>query len=385
MSFTGKATYTAGATLPEIAEDLGDLVGIVSPFETPLLDALGDPQRTALSTHHEWLEDTLLPNKDALAATPSNPETDTTLEVEHAAWFRVGDQLRVEGASELMLVTAVDAEAGTITVARGYGGTTAADLADDDVLHILGNAALEGADAGEARFTTRSRRGNWTQIFTKTVLVSGSDLAARQHAVADELDYQKQERLRELLRDLEHTVIGGIAPESDPQGSAAVRRTMNGVLAQLSTNVFALGVGGFPSGPALDEAMLNHALRRIWESSSGHVDLIVVNGFQKRKISSFLAGSIRYAVHEEAYKNTVGLYESDFGVQRVVLSRWVPSDAVLMLDSSRLAVMPLAGRSFHYKPLAATGDFVRGELIGEYTLEMRNEAAHGLIRGLQMS
>ena len=50
MSFTGKATYTAGATLPEILEDVSDIIGIVSPFETPLLDHLGDPQRAATST-----------------------------------------------------------------------------------------------------------------------------------------------------------------------------------------------------------------------------------------------------------------------------------------------------------------------------------------------
>jgi hypothetical protein len=52
------------------------------------------------------------------------------------------------------------------------------------------------------------------------------------------------------------------------------------------------------------------------------------------------------------------------------------------LDSSRIQVLPLAGRSFHYRPLAATGDFEKGQLLGEYTLELRNEAAHGVIRGL---
>ena len=29
MPFTGKATYSAGATLPEIAEDVSDIIGIV--------------------------------------------------------------------------------------------------------------------------------------------------------------------------------------------------------------------------------------------------------------------------------------------------------------------------------------------------------------------
>ena len=76
------------------------------------------------------------------------------------------------------------------------------------------------------------------------------------------------------------------------------------------------------------------------------------------------------------------MYESDFGVCKVVLSRWVPTGSVLLLDSSRLEVMPLAGRSFHFKPLAAAGDRETGQIIGEYTLELRNENAHAVISGL---
>ena len=60
MPFTGKATYSAGVDLPEIIEDVSDVVGIISPFETPLLDHLGDPKRAATSTVHEWLEDALV-------------------------------------------------------------------------------------------------------------------------------------------------------------------------------------------------------------------------------------------------------------------------------------------------------------------------------------
>jgi hypothetical protein len=77
----------------------------------------------------------------------------------------------------------------------------------------------------------------------------------------------------------------------------------------------------------------------------------------------------------------VNAYESDFGVCRVVLSRYVPAGTVLLLDSSRIDVLPLAGRSFHYKPLATTGDREAGLVIGEYTLELRNENAHGVIAG----
>jgi hypothetical protein len=386
MAFTGKATYSAGATLPELAEDVADVVGIVSPYETPLLDHLGDPLRSATSTFHEWLEDELLPNTDTINDTDWTDATaDATFGVDHADRFRPGDQLRADGSSELMLVSAVDTGAGEITVARGYGGTTPEALSDGQVLNILGNAALEGDDSPSARFTNRVRKGNWTQIFTAGVRVSGSDLAVRKVAVADELDYQRQERLREMLRDLESTVINGTAPAANPQGSSSVRRTMRGIIPSIQTNAFEVGVGGFPSSGELDENQLNHAMRTIWETSSSRIDTIVVNGYQKRRINNFVLSGRTYAPGDSAFREMVNIYESDFGVCRIILSRSVPTDMVLLLDSSRVDVLPLAGRSFHYKPLAVTGDYQAGEVIGEYTVELRNESAHGFIKGLGVS
>ncbi|MHC4186713.1 MAG: SU10 major capsid protein [Planctomycetota bacterium] len=290
MAFTGKATYSAGTSLPELAEDVTDLIGIISPYETPLLDALGDPLREARSSHHEWLEDALLPNKDTIDDnTFSDPSSDTDLDVEHGERFRIGDQIQIEGSVELMFVTEINGN--TLTVVRGYANTASENLADNQVINILGNAGLEGAEKPEARFTIRSRSSNYTQILTATVEVSGTDLAASQLGLADEMDYQKQERLRELIRDLENTVINGGQPSSNPEGSATARRSMKGILQHLSTNVFQTGDSGFPSGSDLDEAKINHVLRKIWENSNGNVDLIVVGGFQKRKINSFCSDS----------------------------------------------------------------------------------------------
>ncbi|MDD5064716.1 MAG: DUF5309 family protein [Phycisphaerae bacterium] len=381
MAFTGKATYSAGTTLPELAEDVSDLIGIISPYETPLLNALGDPMKEASSTHHEWLEDELLPNKDAINdSTYTNPTSDTDFVVDHGSRFRAGDQIQVEGSEELMLVTAVNSD--TLTVIRGYAGTAAEALADNKIINILGNAALEGGDKPGNRFTTRTRCGNYTQIFTAAVEVSGTDIAASHLGLSDEMDYQKQERLRELIRDLENTVINGGQPASNPEGSDSARRSMKGIIKHLATNVFHTGDSDFPIGSDLDEAKINYVLRKIWESSSGNVDLIVVGGFQKRKINAFCADSRSYAANDTTFTDMVSIYESDFGVCRIVTTRWMPQDAALLLDSSRISVLPLAGRSFYFKPLASSGDYECGEVIGEYTLELKNEAAHGLIRDL---
>lgn len=387
MPFTGKATYDAGAALPELVEDVSDIVSIVSPFETPLLDHLGDPRSPALSTIHEWIEDSLLPNTDQINQTTFSPSatTATSITVDNGSRFQVGDLVRPAEASEVMLVTAISTN--TLTVTRAYGGTTAFPLTDNMKLTILGNAALEGAAAPAPRFTSRARKSNYTQIFTATVEVSGSMQAARAHGVADEADYQKSERMRELLRDLENTVINGAAPASTQQGSSTVRRSMNGIIRSIATNSFSPGAAGFPLGTGLGEneiteEILNTAMRRVWDQSSGVIDTIVVGGAQKRRINALLDSQRGYTPSDTRLKNLVSIYESDFGVCRIILSRWVPADAALFLDSSRVSVLPLAGRSFHAKPLASTGDSLSMQILGEYTLEFKNESAHAIVRNL---
>jgi hypothetical protein len=389
MAFTGKATFSGGSALPEIAEDVSDIIGIVSPHETPLLDALGDPRREAQGTVHEWLEDALLPNTDLIDQATFTPDgvSATTFNVENGAYFQAGDQLRAEGAREVMLVTSVIGTA--LVVTRGYGGTTPEALSDGQRVFILGNAALEGDVRPAARFTNRSRKRNYTQIFTAGVEVSGSQLASRAIGVADEVDYQKQERLRELLRDLENCVLNGVAAAVDPQGSATVRRTMQGIIPSIVTNVMTPGTGGVPLGEGagqdgLTEEVLNGALKVVWEQSSARIDTIVVNGLQKRKINRFVGDRRGFVAGDARYRDMVSVYESDFGVARVLLSRWVPPDCAVLLDSSRIEVLPLKGRSFHFNRHALTGDSEAGQVLGEYTLEMRNENAHGLLRGLSL-
>ncbi|HCT46250.1 MAG TPA: hypothetical protein DF699_13660, partial [Phycisphaerales bacterium] len=168
MAFTGKATYSAGSGLPELVEDVSDIIGIVSPHETPLLDHLGDAARAAMSTVHEWIEDALLPNSGQINQSSFSPDAESasTLTVDDASVFRVGDLVRPGESGEVMLVAAVVGGSNQIAVVRGYGATTAATLEDDMKLTILGNAALESDVAPEARFTNRVRRSNYTQIFT---------------------------------------------------------------------------------------------------------------------------------------------------------------------------------------------------------------------------
>ncbi|MCR4318683.1 MAG: DUF5309 domain-containing protein [Planctomycetes bacterium] len=378
MAFTGKATYDGGSTLPELVRDVSDVVGLISAAETPLLDAIGDGELDARSTKHEWMEDALNPTSGAVDHVGGYNDSATGLEVADNTRFRVGDMIQPESSSEVMLITAV-ASTG-ITVTRGYGGTSADSLSSGATLEIISFAALEGDDAPSSRETTRSGKSNYTQIFTEAVKVSGSMNAADAVAVASEFDYQVMNRMKELLRQLERTALSGVKHASTPIGSSTVRRTMQGIIPSITAGIYDA------SSAALTEAILNAAIRAVWELG-GRPNAIVVGGFQKRKISSFISSQRSYTSEESFLKETVGVYESDFGMQRVILSRWVPADTALLLDLTKIKVVPLRGRNFQLRELAATGDFRHSQLVGEYTLEIRNAAdgGHGKITNLATS
>jgi len=374
MAFTGRATYD---NMDAIYDDVTpELIAMIARDETPLLDIIGDAEYPALSTKHEWIEDALNPNR--FASQSEALTGDGTIDFPSGVTVLVGDIFRPEGSDERCLVTAVNGTEATVT--RGYGGTTQEDIASGQMVNIIGNAALEGGDAAESVERSRVRRFAWSQIFTKTVKISGTAASVKIYGTAqDEYNYQLQLRLREALRDLENTVVNGVAPASNPEGSDTVRRTINGIDAQIVTNV-----SQHTSGD-LTETELNDMVKTLWDAGSKNVDVIAVNGIQKRAISDLIMDARGYYAQDDVLKNVVGVYESDFGIVRVVLCRWVPDDSILFLDSSRVKVIPVKSRAFHHKGLSATGDYLHGQVIGEYVLEFRNENAHGKITDLPTS
>ncbi|MCK5609581.1 DUF5309 family protein, partial [Candidatus Pacearchaeota archaeon] len=132
----------------------------------------------------------------------------------------------------------------------------------------------------------------------------------------------------------------------------------------------------------ITEAGLNLAFRTAWDNGAKNINLLVVNGFQKRAINSFIGTSNRFWRPEDMkYKDMVAVYESDYGPANVLLNRHVPRDTVLGLDTQRFKVLPFSVRAFYTKLLGATGDSIKSQIIGEYTNELRNgpDGAHFVI------
>lgn len=367
VPFNGLATYDAFSA---IGEDVSDLVAFLAPYETPLLDVLGTSDYAATNVKHEWLEDSLNPTTDVASTGVASTAAQTGMNVAHATYFRLGDIVQME--DEVMMVNSVYT-ANTIGVTRGYGGTAATAHTAGTVVTILGNAALEGEDTDEDRSTIPVRKANYCQIFKAGLKISGTAQAVGWLGSANRLADAKVARLRELLRDLEKTILLG-RTDVATIGSSTARRSMAGIVCSLATNVL--------SCATLTESWLGNLLQSCYDQGSRDIDVLLAPPKQKRIISGWNTSRIHVTNDETTFRNAVEVYESDFGVQRVIMSRWLPEDMVLALDSSRIKVVPLAGRSFAYEELAKTGDSIRGQIVGEYAVELRNENAHGYLCNL---
>jgi len=239
------------------------------------------------------------------------------------------------------------------------------------------NAAVEGADFSFAIPATRTRLGNRTQIFTKTVEVSETQRAVNVAGLDDEFAYQMQKRIKEIATDVEKALITG----TGNSGASGTARRIKGILNWIATNV---ETGTGTASHYLTETLYNNALQTIW-AAGGRPDTTYVNGFQKRQISSFSTSNVRQLQMQGQSKltNYVSAYESDFGVQTIKLDPFMSTDKTLLLETDKWAVAMLRG----LKPVdvATVGDAKRGSLVMELTLEARNEAASGSNQNLLTS
>jgi len=239
------------------------------------------------------------------------------------------------------------------------------------------NAAIEGADFSFSIPSARSRVTNNTQIFTKTLEVSDTQREVSTAGLEDEFAYQMEKRMKEIATDVENALITG----TGNSGASGTARELKGILAWMTTNV---ETGTGTGSETLTEDTYNDLLQTIW-TAGGRPDYSYVNGYQKRQISSFSTSNTRYLEisGEGELKNTIAVYESDFGRQRIELDSFMTSTVVAALQRDMWKVATLRG--IKSVDVATVGDSKRGALVGELTLEARNEAASGQITGLSTS
>jgi hypothetical protein len=373
MPFTGLAIYDTGV-FTTLDQDVSEFISMISPFETPLLDALSQPERSATNVLHEWLEDSLNPNT-IVSSTAINTSTGDAQIAVHSGgsavtpYLQVGAIVKNTNTGEFLQISAISGN--TITLTRGFGGSTASTIAAGHSLYLISDAALEGSDVTADISRPRSRKSNYCQIFKKDIIVSGTHQAVTALGnIQDEYDYQKMQRMKETLRDLEKAVINGLS-SGNTLGSASLTRTMKGLWSSIATNSSSVGV---TLTPDIVDTVISAAYNN--GASEDQLSLIVCDPLYKRQFDKFNESRtevMQGGSEEGRYQRQITVYEGSYGVHRILRSRWMPSNSFMVIDPNRVKVVPLAGRSFQHIEVARTGDSKKGMVLGEYTLEVRNE------------
>ncbi len=260
---------------------------------------------------------------------------------------------------------------------------------------VTTNAAIEGATATSASITPSVRVGNRTQISQKTIAISGTLETVNKAGRRSEKAYQLAKASSELKRDMEATLLSNnVAADGDGSTTA---RTLGGLQTWLSSN-YSGGSGGSAGGlgttartTGTDRAFTATLLNTVMQSAftnGGSPTMLFVTPAQKVVASTFTGIATRYrdvpSNQQAQIINAADVYVSDFGIIQIVPDRFIPNadndDCAFLVDTEMAAVSYL--RPFQTNELAITGDATNTQLLVEYTLQVNNQAAHGIIADL---
>ena len=253
------------------------------------------------------------------------------------------------------------------------------------------NAAVEGADGVSATISPTTRLGNYTQIVQKTIQTSGTLEAVNKAGRRSERAYQLAKASSELKRDME-TII--TANQGRDAGSSSSARKLGAILSWLKTNTSkgtsgtdptTIGVSTRSDGATrtFTEQLLKDEVAAAFDSG-GNPTMLTVGSGLKQKVSSFAGiAAQRYMAPGDQPTTIIGaadVYMSDFGQISIVPNRFQRTRDALLIDPEYMALSYL--RPFQTNDLAKTGDSEKTQLLCEFTLEMRNEAASAIVADL---
>ena len=313
------ATYQTYTAIGQ-REDLSDVIYNISPTDTPMMSSIGKTKATAV--YHEW-------QTDSLAAAS------------------------------------------------------------------LSNYAVEGATASDATMSPTTRVGNRTQIAQKTIKISGTLQSVDKAGRKSEKAYQLAKASAEIKRDMETSLLSN---QVATNGDSTTARKLGGLQAWLATNgdfgtSGSAGSGGTTArtngtNRTFTEDILKTVIKEVY-ASGGNPKVLMVNPAHKQTVSAFAGiAAQRFMAPSNAPTTIIGaadVYLSDFGTVSVVPNRFMTStnscdETAFVIDPDMAAVAYL--RPFQTNELAVTGDNESTQLLAEYTLEVKNEAAHGIIADL---
>jgi hypothetical protein len=270
---------------------------------------------------------------------------------------------------------------------------------------VTSNQVLEGDEYSYSAILPTTRLGNYTEIARKTYIISRTDEIVSKAGPKSELGRERRKKGLELKQDMELAIL---ANKASVAGTDVAIRQSAGFAAWIKTNDqrdAGGSDGGFSAGVvaaatnsaskrAFTKAQLDAAILAAY-TSGGSPTVLMVSPYIKTIFSGFINVSDgRTAVIQTNIRGkeqatiyaAADTYASDFGVIDVMPNRQLARGGILLtrnaylIDLSKVAI-GILDDVFEDKP-AKTGDAEKRAILCEYTLIMKNEAAHSVIADL---
>lgn len=378
---TGTRTTATDSNL--IRPSVGDMIHMIDWTEAALLRKFGvnNEKRFRLlnwpQIKVEWLEDALSAVASTLAEALDASETG--VDVADGTLFKRGDIVKVE--DELMHVSSVASN--TLTVIRGYAGSTAASHSTSLAIDIQSEAQDEGATFVGGHTTVVDRPYNYTQILSQRIDVTRSEQKVNNYAVADTMAYH----LTKLIGGNEK--IGG----KFKAGSMAIKlqktfyhglrnigttgpRAMGGFNQYVTTNVTNA------ASAALTRNHVESLLQTIF-LAGGQPDTIICNTWPFVKFRNMFEGMITSDISQERGGSRINMLRMPWGGQdiEILFDRFCPNDELYIVESDKLGWVTFD--PFKVIDTNTSGqDGVAKSVVGEYSFVLVNEDAHGRIHNI---
>lgn len=270
----------------DVILDLADGLDFLNPRNDGigLLKKLGLNGFSPKGTKTEWTETALASRKETVTIDNSA----TTLTVANAYQYQKNDIIRIE--AEILRVTAI-ASGTTLTVVRGYAGTSAAAHTSKTAVP-LGSADPEFAAAPDGITDDSDRLYNYVQTFTRSVSISNDEIAAAS-TDGNPLTGQIERRYIEFMRLIASSMFNGVR-YNDTSNKI---RTMGGFKQFVTTNV--TNVAG-----ALTIALIDAKILAIIEAGGDPKEL-ALSPYQKQKLDALDAAKQYLGKRENTGGNLV--------------------------------------------------------------------------------
>ena len=272
---------------------------------------------------------------------------------------------------------------------RAVARQTKHEWQTDALAAAASNAVIEGDDATIDALSATARESNFTQIMDKAIAVSGTQSSVDAAGRADEMAYQIAKKSKELKKDMELALSSATLAAV---GTATAARTFGGLQCWIETNGSAGTSGTLSTGDGTDapgagtnraitEAILKETIQEVY-TAGGDLDVLVVPPKVKQTISGFVGASSSnprmFTSEDKTFGASIDVYVSDFGNLQIIPNRTMAGlETCFLLQTDMAAAAYL--RDFQVNDLAKTGDSEKKQLLVEFTLEVRNEAAHGIL------